>query len=80
MFVTVHRRIDAYDRARPLRPWLFAFACRAAADYRKQARHRVTLIDDPEALRDPAPPVDEQAMALQDLDRVARALDALDFD
>jgi RNA polymerase sigma-70 factor (ECF subfamily) len=80
LFVTVHRRLDAYDPARPLRPWLFAFACRAASDYRKQARHRVVLIDDPEALADPASPVDEQAMAHEDLDRVARALDALEFD
>jgi RNA polymerase sigma-70 factor (ECF subfamily) len=80
VFVAVHRRLDAYDPARPLRPWLFAFACRVAADYRRQARHRVALVDDPEALRDPAPPVDEQANALQDLRRVARALDALDLD
>jgi RNA polymerase sigma-70 factor (ECF subfamily) len=80
VFVTVHRRLDAYDPARPMRPWLFAFACRAAADYRKQARHRVALIDDPGELRDPAPAVDEQAITLQELDRVARALDALELD
>jgi RNA polymerase sigma-70 factor, ECF subfamily len=80
VFVKVHRRLDAYDPARPLRPWLFAFACRAAADYRKQARHRVGLIDDIEGLRDTAPAVDEQAIVRQQLHRVARALDALDFD
>jgi RNA polymerase sigma-70 factor, ECF subfamily len=79
VFVALHRRLHAYDPERPLRPWLFAFACRAASDYRRQARHRVALIDDLDVLRDPAPAVDEQAMALQDLDRVARALDALEF-
>jgi RNA polymerase sigma-70 factor (ECF subfamily) len=80
VFVTVHRKLDTYEPGRPLRPWLFAFACRVAADYRKQARHRLALIDDPETLRDPAPAVDEQAIALQELDRVARALGAIDLD
>lgn len=80
VFVAVHRRLDAYDPERPLRPWLFAFACRAAADYRKQARHRTRLSDKLEAVRDPALAVDEQAIVREELDRVARALDALDLD
>lgn len=80
VFVTVHPRLPAYDASRPLRPWLFAFACRAASDYRRQARHRVALTDDPDALRDPAPAVDEQAASRQELERVARALETLELD
>lgn len=80
VFVTVHPRLGAYDPARPLRPWLFAFACRAASDYRRQARHRVALTDDPDALCDPAPAVDEQVASRQELEFVARALDTLEFD
>ena len=80
VFVTVHPRLGAYDPSRPLRPWLFAFACRAAADYRKHSRHRLTLTDDPDALRDPAVAPDEQAASRQQLEFVARALEALDFD
>jgi len=78
--VTINPRLGTYDPTRPLRPWLFAFACRAASDYRRQARHRVALTDDPEALRDPAPAVDELVASREELDLVARALDALDLD
>lgn len=40
VFVRVHERFEQYDSTRPLRPWLFAFCARLAADYRKLARHR----------------------------------------
>jgi len=40
VFLAVYRKLDAYDAERPLRPWLFAFAYRAASDYRRLARHR----------------------------------------
>jgi RNA polymerase sigma-70 factor (ECF subfamily) len=80
VFITVHPRLRAYDPSRPLRPWLFAFACRAASDYRRQARHRVKLTDNIGIARDPAPAVDEQAASRQELARVAEALEALEFD
>jgi RNA polymerase sigma-70 factor (ECF subfamily) len=76
----VHRHLDTYDRARPIRPWLFAFAVRAAADYRRLARHRVDLRDDTSAFVDPGPSPHEQAVTRERLDLVALALDALDFD
>lgn len=40
VFVVVNRRLGEYDPARPLRPWLYAFAVRCASDYRRLARHR----------------------------------------
>jgi len=40
VFIHVYRRFHERDPARPVRPWLFAFACRVAADYRRLARHR----------------------------------------
>ncbi|MFO0664855.1 MAG: RNA polymerase sigma factor [Polyangiaceae bacterium] len=43
-FMEVYRRLDTYDAARPIRPWLFAFAFRMASDYRRLARHRVEVI------------------------------------
>lgn len=53
VFVQVHRKLDGYDRARPVRPWLFGFAFRAASDYRRLARHRVEVLDsDVEAVGD----------------------------
>lgn len=80
VFVVLHRQLDMYDRARPIRPWLFAFAIRAAADYRRLARHRVELRDDTASLVDPGPSPHEQAVTRERLDLVALALDALDFD
>jgi RNA polymerase sigma-70 factor, ECF subfamily len=80
VFLSVHRNLDRYDRERPIRPWLFAFAVRAAADYRRLARHRVELREDTSDLADPGPTPHERAVAREQLDLVALALDALDFD
>jgi RNA polymerase sigma-70 factor, ECF subfamily len=46
VFVEVFRNLNRYDPARPLRPWLFAFAFRFASDYRRLARHRVEVYED----------------------------------
>lgn len=40
VFVQVHGKLDSYDPARPIRPWLFAFAFRAAANYLRSAWYR----------------------------------------
>lgn len=40
VFVSVLAHLDENDPTRPLRPWLFAFALRAAANHRRLARHR----------------------------------------
>jgi len=40
VFVVVNRKLDEIDPERPLRPWLFAIAFRAASDYRKRAFRR----------------------------------------
>lgn len=40
VFLRVHARFDAYDRSRPLRPWLFAFARAVVANHLRLARHR----------------------------------------
>lgn len=45
VFLQVHAKLATYDPARPVRPWLFAFALRVASDYRKLARHRTRLGD-----------------------------------
>jgi RNA polymerase sigma-70 factor (ECF subfamily) len=43
VFLEVHKKLDTYDRRRPPKPWLFAFALRFASDYRRLARHRTSL-------------------------------------
>ena len=40
VFVRVHRALASYDAARPMKPWLFAFAARVASEHRRLARHR----------------------------------------
>ena len=37
VFVAVHRSLERYDQARPLRPWLFGIAFRVVSDYRRKA-------------------------------------------
>jgi len=40
VFLEVHAAWSRFDRTRPPKPWLFAFAFRFASDYRRLARHR----------------------------------------
>lgn len=35
-FLAIHDKLATYDPARPLRPWLFAFALRIAANHRRK--------------------------------------------
>jgi RNA polymerase sigma-70 factor (ECF subfamily) len=48
LFVQVLKRLPSSDTTRPMRPWLFAFAVRFAADYRRLARHKTALLGDAE--------------------------------
>ena len=57
-----------------MRPWLFSFALRYAANYRKLARHRAELSDAVDA-RTPASDARTEAR-----DLVLRALTRLEFD
>jgi RNA polymerase sigma-70 factor, ECF subfamily len=72
-FVALLRAWDDYDPARPLRPWLFVFAMRAASDHRRLARHRVEVREDADA-RDSTP---DAAALLERKEREALAHAAL---
>jgi RNA polymerase sigma-70 factor (ECF subfamily) len=78
VFVKVHRQFHAYDRSRPIRPWLFAFAARCAADWRRQTRHRVEVLGSRGEPAAPTPIADEALSTAQDLDLVLRALQRVD--
>ncbi len=82
VFFRVHGRLDAYDPERPIRPWLFAFAVRAASDYRKLARHRreASVPEGTPISVHPGPGPDEHAIRREEQQLVALALDALDMD
>jgi RNA polymerase sigma-70 factor, ECF subfamily len=76
VFLRVHAKLDSYDPERPIRPWLFAFAVRAAADYRRLSRHSVFVDSDQESV-DPALTPEEAAIRSDAGRLVQRGLDAL---
>ncbi len=83
VFVRVHRESAAYDHARPIRPWLFAFAVRVASEYRKSARFRREVLagtDDEHEHTDPAETADLKIERTEGRALVQAALEELDFD
>jgi RNA polymerase sigma-70 factor (ECF subfamily) len=80
VFIQVYQHLDRYDSARPLRPWLFGFACRLASDYRRLARHRRERLDEPRDGVDAAPSAAERMVTRQMLDLAWTALEQLDLD
>lgn len=73
LFVAVHGALGQWDRSRPVRPWLFGFATRFAANYRRLGWHRGRPLDD-------SPDSPKVVRKLDARTKVARALDALDTD
>jgi RNA polymerase sigma-70 factor (ECF subfamily) len=80
VFLVVHRRFAEYDRARPIRPWLFGIAYRVAAQYHRRANVRNELLD---AAVEPAgngsTPLDD-LLQKQNRRLVADALASLDLE
>jgi RNA polymerase sigma-70 factor (ECF subfamily) len=60
VFLVFHRKRDAYDPSRPIKPWLFAIAARVASDYRSLARTRNEKLDDPPDPHDPRADVEAE--------------------
>jgi RNA polymerase sigma-70 factor, ECF subfamily len=80
VFLTVYRKLDVYDPARPARPWLFAFAYRAASDYRRLARHREQPTDDVPERETSSPRVDDVMVKMEESALIHAALDRIDLD
>ncbi|MBL9038107.1 MAG: sigma-70 family RNA polymerase sigma factor [Archangium sp.] len=77
VFVTAWKRMDTYDSARPLRPWLFGIAFRVASDFKARAWQRHEVSDDEADGTDTsASPVEHlerrqaQALVLQALEQI----------
>lgn len=77
-FLAVAGKLEEYDPARPLRPWLFGFAMRIAANHRRKKKSDPTDAAD-EAASTTASPEREAELA-QAKDLALRALDRVDED
>jgi RNA polymerase sigma-70 factor (ECF subfamily) len=80
VFLAVHRHLAAYDPARPLRPWLFGFAHRAASDYRRSARVTREVVQATPRATAGGPSTEEQAAVNEARAVVLAALDTLSED
>jgi RNA polymerase sigma-70 factor (ECF subfamily) len=80
VMLTVHRRLAEYDRARPLRPWLWGIAYRVASDHRKLSRHRHEVTGVSVEPPDPAKGAHERIEEHQARELVLQALDTIDLE
>jgi RNA polymerase sigma-70 factor (ECF subfamily) len=80
VLIAVGLRWSEYDRSRPLRPWLFAFALRVASSWRRSARAtRESLgASDPDGRSDEAMSAHEAIESRQRRQLVIDALQSLD--
>ncbi len=74
VFLQVYRTFDAYDPARPIRPWLFAFAFRVASNHR---RRMGTWRGEPSASPPERPTAGDPEALMADRQKTSRVLDAL---
>jgi RNA polymerase sigma-70 factor (ECF subfamily) len=77
VFVKVHSKLGEYDPGRPIRPWLFGFAYRVAADHRRLARHRHEVTGLHAEPFEPGAAADEHIALREDRAIVEAALDAV---
>jgi RNA polymerase sigma-70 factor (ECF subfamily) len=80
VFLKVHARLGDYDGTRPLRPWLFGFAYRVAADHRRLARHRVEVLGDAGEVAADNEAAEERIAATEERDLLIAALGTLDLE
>lgn len=84
VFVVVHEKLDDYDPARPLRPWLFGITFRVAVGVKRKLRYRRETVgdDDDVGSGEPsrAPSPEQAASAAERRAILAKAMDVLDDD
>ena len=80
VFLKIHVRSADYDATRPLRPWLFGFAYRVAADYRRLARHRVETLHASSDVAAADLPADDRIHVREEKALVRQALESVDLD
>ena len=79
-FLRIHKHWHEYEPSRPVRPWLFVFACRQASDYRRLARHRREVFADTEDRQSLTPAADDVLVERDRRALVDAALGEVDLD
>jgi RNA polymerase sigma-70 factor (ECF subfamily) len=77
VFLAVCRHLADYDPARPVKPWLFGFAIRAALAHRRRKQYTHEVIADSIEAVDQAKAPDEEVAARQSRNLVLQALAAI---
>jgi RNA polymerase sigma-70 factor, ECF subfamily len=80
VFLAAHVRSGDFDRARPIKPWLFGIVFRVASHHRRRAGYRREELAEDLEHRDESPLADERLEDREKRELVLRALDALDLD
>jgi RNA polymerase sigma-70 factor (ECF subfamily) len=80
VFERVYLRLHQYDVERPLRPWLFGFAFRVAADYRRLSRNRKEELGLSEEPFDPRLSPAEELVRAERLELALAALGCIEFE
>ncbi len=80
VFVALYRSYERYDRARPLRPWLFGVCFGVASSHRRLARNAREFSVDEIVATDSAPGADEQIEDKRNRLIAQTALLGLDFE
>src|SRR5687768_14691586 len=81
VFLTAFKRLDSYDPARPLTPWLFGIAVRVAADFKQLAFIRREVPNEAEvhAVAATSGPIAERAVAAREarvmIDEILETMD-----
>jgi len=78
-FMRAYRSRDEYDPERPIRPWLFGVAFRAASTFRRSAQHRREVVSDSAEFSDESGDTEELVVAAANRRLVLKALQALDL-
>lgn len=80
VFLRVSHHLGDYDLARPIRPWLFAFAVRVASEYRRLSRNRHEVLGEELSAAAQGEGPEEDAERNRKRRLVIAALDHLDMD
>lgn len=80
VFLKVYRQLGQFESPRALRPWLFGFAFRVAADYRRLSRNRCELLEPTDEPHDTAPSAMERMVFSERLERALGVLQGIELE